>query len=157
MTSLRRWYGSGPLHLVSVAVCFAISGYAAVRMVRSPAAVPLGIWFAGAIVGHDLVLYPLYALLDRAGSRLARGGPRPPAVNFVRVPAVLSGLVLLVAFPLVVGLNRQTYAGATGRSVQPYLGRWLAFTALVFAASTLLYGWRLLRRRPAPTGEAGSG
>ena len=157
MTGLRRWYGAGPLHLMSVAACFAISGYAAARMLRSPAAELLAVWFAGAIVGHDLVLYPLYALLDRAASRPGRSGPRPSVVNFVRVPALLSGLVLLVAFPLVLGLNRQTYGGATGRTVQPYLGRWLVFTALVFSASTLLYGWRLLRHRPVPTRDGGSG
>ncbi|MDP9072126.1 MAG: hypothetical protein M3N68_12775 [Actinomycetota bacterium] len=115
----------------------------------------IGVWFAGAIVGHDLVLYPLYALLDGAASRLGRRGPRPSAVNFVRVPTVLSGLVLLVAFPLVLGLNRRTYEEASGRSVQPYLGRWLLFTGLVFLASTLLYVWRLLRHGRVSTGDGG--
>jgi hypothetical protein len=155
VTVWRRWYGAGPLHLMSVVACFGISGYAALRLVRSPAAEMIGVWFLGAIVGHDLVLYPLYALLDRAAARPGRG-PRPPAVNFVRVPAVLSGVMLVVALPLVLGLNEGTYEAATGRSLQPYLGRWLLFTGLVFSASALLYAWGLLRngrvtgsRRPA--------
>ena len=145
---MRRWYGAGPLHLLSVLACFAISGYAVVRITGSSRAEMIGIWFAGAIIAHDLVLYPVYALLDHAVARLRR--PRtivPTWVNFVRVPTVLSGLVLLVAFPLIFGLNSETYRAASGRSPGSYLGRWLVFSAVVYGASGLLFAWRLLRAR----------
>lgn len=147
---MRRWYGAGPLHLVSVLACFAVSGYAVLRVADALAAGTMGIWFAGAIIAHDLVLYPLCAFLDDGLSRLSRWRDgAPPLINFVRVPAVLSGFVLLVAFPLVFRLNSTTYTAASGRSPRPYLGRWLMFAAVVHAVSALLYVWRLFRARRA--------
>ena len=63
---MRRWYGSSPLHLVTVLAALALAGVAVVPLVQSDRAVQIGLWFLGAVLVHDLVLFPLYALADRA-------------------------------------------------------------------------------------------
>ena len=63
-----RLYGASPLHLAGLVASLVVAGYAAVRLLGArPSAVLL--WFVGAAVLHDLVLGPLYLLLDRAGRR----------------------------------------------------------------------------------------
>ena len=52
----------------------------------------VALWLVAAVILHDLVLVPFYAGLDRVARRALRG----PAVNYVRVPAGLSLLMLLV-------------------------------------------------------------
>jgi hypothetical protein len=155
-------YRSGPLHLLGMVVTAAVAGYAGVRLL---AANPVGIalWFAGAVVLHDLVLFPAYALADAALRRVARRRrPVPPAgaravrsmptrvpwLNHVRVPVLLSGLLLLVWFPLVLGLVDGRPA-LTGQPEVPYLRRWLLVTAALFAISALAYGLRMLSARRA--------
>jgi hypothetical protein len=59
-----------------------------------PTAGRILLWLAASAVLHDLLLLPFYGLLDRVGQRAAG-----PAVNYVRVPVLLSGLLLLVYFP----------------------------------------------------------
>ena len=148
MAKLIRGYGAGPLHVLASLACFALAGYAVLKVVHAPQAVMIAVWFVGAIIGHDLVLYPLYALADRSLAPLRRRSPALPAVpwiNHLRVPVVLSGLLLLVSFPLILGLNEDTYRGATGLSTAPYLGRWLLITGVLFAASALVYALRLAR------------
>ena len=73
MRRLLRWYGANPLHLLALLGCFALAGYAAARLVPSR---PLGVaaWFLGAVVGHDLLLMPLYSLADWSAS----GGDQAP-------------------------------------------------------------------------------
>ena len=127
---------------------FAFAGYVADRVVRVPYAWMIGVFFVGAIVAHDFILYPIYALADRLTRRVAlRPDPRPgvPWVNHVRIPAVLSGLLLVLFFPLVLGLGERTYRSATGLGTSPYLGRWLLVTGILFAGSGLLYVGRLWR------------
>lgn len=146
-----RWYGSDPLHLVALLVSFSVAGYAAQRILAFDAVAVL-VWFLGAVIGHDLVLLPLYTLADRPLSGLARRrAPRVGGhyVNHVRVPAALSGLLLLVWFPLILRLP-QAYAPITGRSTDPFLGRWLLLTAGFFAASGVLLALRLRRGSPPP-------
>ncbi len=102
------------------------------------------LWLIGAIVLHDFVLFPLTTLLDRVAGRSPhlRG---VPAVNHLRVPALLSGLLFLVWFPLILGLSTPRYEGAAALSTDVYLPRWLAITGVLFAASALLYAVRLRR------------
>ena len=103
-----------------------------------------------AIVAHDLVLLPLYSLVDRAGSRLlrpARSHGAVSALNHVRVPALLSGLMLLVWFPLVLGLSDPTFRSNTGLATDGYLARWLLLSGALFAVSGLLYLARRARAR----------
>jgi hypothetical protein len=105
MRWFSRWYGANPLHLLTLIASFALAGYAAQRLLaRDPMAIL--IWFAGAVIGHDLLLMPLYTLADRSVLAVFRHDrrPDPPTVswiNYLRVPVVLSGLLLLIWFPLI--------------------------------------------------------
>ena len=81
-TSFRRIYGSHPLHLLTLVAGFALVGYVVATI--KPAALwnphtwwqSIIVWFAAAIIAHDLVLFPVYALADRL--LLATGAARRP-------------------------------------------------------------------------------
>ena len=145
MRHLLRWYGAGPLHLLSLLACFALAGYAAIQLVHSR---PLGVavWFLGAVIGHDLLLMPLYSLADRSVVAVIRhrapGLPALPWINYVRVPAALSGLLLLVWFPLILRLTA-SYHASTTLSPEPYLWHWLAVTGVLFLLSAVAFAARL--------------
>ncbi|MFJ3234902.1 hypothetical protein [Streptomyces sp. NPDC086787] len=157
MARFVRWYGSGPLHLLVLITSFTLTGYA---MVRLFAVRPweVAIWFVGAAILHDLILLPLYSLADLSALSVLRhraaDGPTVPWINYLRVPAFLSGLLLLVWFPLILRLAAP-YPGDTGLSDSVYLGRWLAITGVIFAASAVAFAARLRRiRRPARCDES---
>jgi hypothetical protein len=145
----RRRYGDGPLHLLSLLACFALAGYVVTRVLYAHSRFRIAIWFGGAVVAHDLVLWPLYALADRTAVAASRRRPsRLPAVpwiNYLRVPAVISGVLLVVSFPLVFKLSEGAYHSASGLSESPYLGHWLLITGTLFAASAILYAARVGR------------
>jgi hypothetical protein len=61
------------------------------------------------------------------------------------VPAALSGLLLLVWFPLISG-RVASYESATGLSADGFLARWLLITAVLFGGSALLLLVLRLRR-----------
>ncbi|MFE6049433.1 hypothetical protein ACFQ6N_01600 [Kitasatospora sp. NPDC056446] len=148
----RERYGASPLHLLLLVCSFALALYAGIRLLKGD---PLGvaIWFVGAALLHDLVLLPLYTLTDRAAQALtgvrrasAGGAHRMPAVNYLRVPAFLSLLLLVVWYPLI--LRRVPgYHAATGLDPAVFLGRWLLLTAAFFAVSALCLLAATARRR----------
>jgi hypothetical protein len=159
---LRRWYGDSPLHLLALLASFALAGYAVLAVVTAGQWRGFAVWFAVAVAGHDLLLFPLYSLADLSARRLLpgwAGGTRglrgtgvltagrvvPPAVNYLRVPAAFSLLVLIVWIPLILGLSAATYHRASGLSASPYLGRWLAVTGAMFAGSAACYAVALRR------------
>ncbi|HEX2301896.1 MAG TPA: hypothetical protein VHH34_25880, partial [Pseudonocardiaceae bacterium] len=121
------------LQLLALLASFVVAGYAGVRLLAgNPSGV--GTWFVGSAVAHDLVLFPLYGVLDAALVLLLRRRPAladvggVPWLNHLRVPAVISGILLLVWSPLILQLTSSyspAYATASGLSAQPYLGRWL--------------------------------
>lgn len=135
-----RRYGEGPLQLILLLASFALAGYAGVRLLADDW-VGVALWFVGAALLHDLVLLPLYAVADRA-LQAGLGRRRRDLVNFVRVPAALSLLLLLVWFPLITG-QVERYESATGLPAGVFLARWLLVTAALFGGSAL---WLLLRR-----------
>jgi len=137
---------------VAVVVCFVVSGYAIVHLAGSNQPVLLALWFLGALLAHDFLLYPVYTLLDRAAARGQgpAGARRASWINFVRVPVVLTGLVFLIWFPFILGLNAKTYRDASGLGTGRFLGRFLALTASLFLVSAALYCLRLLRWRRRP-------
>ncbi|MFI7214084.1 hypothetical protein ACIBP4_09255 [Micromonospora maritima] len=143
MAEFRRAYGAAPWHLLLLVGCFAVTGWIALRLAAEPTAGRMLLWFLGAVVAHDLVLFPVYASADRL---LGRAGPS--LRNHVRVPALGSALLFLVYLPGILGLGDGTYTAATGLTPRPLLGRWLAVTAVFFAASALLYALRRTRHRP---------
>lgn len=163
ITDVRRLYGAGPLHLFAQLVAIALAGYAASRVLAENGPwLALAVWFVGAALGHDLVLYPLYGLADAAGQFrfLRRARPLPavvgvPWINHVRVPVGLSALLLLVWFPLILGGRDDAFRGATGLGTEVYLGRWLGVTGALLLASALLYAVRLRRARVTTPSAAG--
>jgi hypothetical protein len=131
------------------AAAFGVAGYALAQIIRGGSVVSFAVWFAGAAVLHDLVLLPLYSLLDRLARPALRRRPtlRVPLVNHVRVPALISGLLLLVYFPSILGLSDANYFADTGHHLEGYARNWLEITAVLFAASALVYAIRLLRAK----------
>jgi hypothetical protein len=162
VTAFRREYGAGPLHLLAVATSIAIAAYALSRafdVVGDPVRVVL--WLGGAIIAHDLVLFPLYALLGAiAGGALVpdagRSRLRIAALNHLRAPALASGLLLLVWFPLIAAEGSRTYMRATGLDVDVYLERWLLATAVLFGGSALLFALRVRRLARTALPQSGS-
>ena len=143
---MRRLYGAAPWHLLVLLGLLAVTAYTGTRLLGDPALLRIAIWFVGAAVVWDLVLGPLVALADR-GLQAALGRGHVPLLNHVRVPALLSGLLLLLFAPLVLQRSEGVYAAKTGLSQDPYLERWLAVTAVLFAASALAWVVALLRAR----------
>lgn len=139
-----RAYGADPLHLLAVLATFALAGYAAV-LAAGPLLPRMLVWFAAAIIGHDLILFPLYALADRSLTAALRlmPAPRVSPANYLRIPALGAGLLFLVFFPAIIRQGHETYEAATGRTQQPYLGRWLLLVAAMFAVSAVAYALRL--------------
>ncbi|SOR80358.1 hypothetical protein SCNRRL3882_3813 [Streptomyces chartreusis NRRL 3882] len=141
-----RFPVGSPFQLLLLTCSFALAAYAGVRLLAGDW-LGVALWFVGAALLHDLVLLPLYAALDRA---VVRGlGTRREWVRYVRVPAALSGLLLLVWFPLVSGMVERRYRSATGLPADVFAARWLLITAVLFGGSALLLAVRLLRLRRA--------
>lgn len=120
----------------------------------------VAVWFLGAVVLHDLVLYPVYALLDRFAVHTSRRGlvatSPVPVVNHVRVPLLLAAMTFLVFYPGILERGALTYTAATGQTQEPFLRRWLLLTAAGFLLSAALYVVRLCRAmRPTSSGAVG--
>ena len=98
----------------------------------------IALWLVAAVVVHDLIALPLYAGADRAAQAVLRG-----AVNYVRIPAALSLLMLVVFWGTIAGAGERAYRATSGESFEGHAARWLLVTAALFAGSGLLY---LLRR-----------
>jgi hypothetical protein len=146
----RRLYGASPFHLVGHAAVFFATGYALLRILERGPVDNFLIWFVGAALLHDLVLLPLYSTLDlgaRLGLHAPARRPRVPAINHVRVPVLISGLLLLVYFPLILVEANRNYVRATGHSVHGYARNWLLITLALFAGSALIYLGRSIRAR----------
>jgi hypothetical protein len=147
MAALRRCYGDGPLHLIAVIASFSLVLYAFVEVARNPAPLSFAIFFAGAVIAHDLIAFPLYSALDRLAGRVAAPALPAGAVNYVRVPALLSGLAFVVWFPLILGLDTEAYERAAGAPPPEYLARWVGLTGALFLLSGVAYA--ISRRRSA--------
>ena len=139
---MRARYGASPLHLLAHLAVLPLVAWALLQVADRPDAPRILLWLVLSAVVHDLVLLPFYSVLDRAGQRAAPG----PAVNYVRVPALLSGLLLLVFFPAISGKGEPSFTRVSGLTYDGYLGRWLLITAALFAISGAAYLLRGSRR-----------
>ncbi len=156
MKRFRYEYGASPVHLLVALASFAVSAWALAQVfdvLSTPGRFLL--WFLGAIVLHDLVFLPLYSLLGLgAAGALTRGDRRSrlrvAALNHLRIPALLSGLMLLVWYPLILSKAPGGFERTTGMSTDVYLERWLALSAVLFAGSAILLA---LRARRLSAGE----
>ena len=143
---MRRIYGASLTHAALMLAGAVVIGYAIVRWLRAG---PLHIteWFAGSVIGHDLLLLPGYALADRLLVGLVGLlGRRRWLAQYVRVPVALSLLLLAVWWPLILRHDPARRAQA-GLSTRPFLGRWLAISAVLVAASGMAAVVASIRRR----------
>ncbi|MER6061387.1 hypothetical protein ABT167_09220 [Streptomyces sp. NPDC001792] len=133
-----------PFQLLLLACSFALAAYAGVRLLAGDW-FGVALWIVGAALVHDLVLLPLYTVADRAVTGGLGAAGRRGWTLYVRVPALLSGLLLLVWFPLISGMVDRRYRSATGLSSDGFLTRWLLITAVLFGGSAVLLAWRVRR------------
>ena len=152
MPRFRDFYGAHPAHMLVLVACFGLAGYAVWHASRGPLPVRMAVFFVAAVIVHDLVAYPTYAAVDRLLATVtarreaqSRTAQRVTVVNHVRVPLVISGLLLLVFGSVIVGGGEATYQRASGLDFAPYLLRWLLITIALFLASALVYLWRRSR------------
>jgi hypothetical protein len=156
MRRFREAYGASPFHLLALLAAFAVAAYALSRALDNtgnPDRILL--WLGGSIVAHDLILFPLYALLGVLAAGVLvpdarRTRLRLAVLNHLRFPALASGLLLLIWFPLVGDQADRTFMRVTGRANDVYLGRWLLISATLFALSAVVFAVRVrgLRSRP---------
>ena len=159
-----RRYGASPLHLLAHLAAFAICAYALAQIIDGGTVVNFVVWFGGAALLHDLVFLPLYSILDRVAHGWARRAhgrrrgrlrhPDVPVINHVRAPALISGLLLIVYFPLILGAAPDEYLRATGHHLHGYARNWILVSAVLFAGSALLYAVRAARAEPARMSSA---
>jgi len=149
----RYEYGASPVHLLAALASLAVSAWALLQVfdvISTPGRFLL--WFVGAIVLHDFVFLPLYSLLGLGASGALTRGEQPSrfriaALNHLRIPVMLSALMLLVWYPLVLSKSPAGFEGATGRSTDIYMERWLALTAVLLVGSALLLAVRARKLR----------
>jgi hypothetical protein len=152
LTRFRFEYGAGPFHLLVALASFAVAGWGLAQVFGAIANTDaLLLWLFGSIILHDLVLLPLYSALGVvAAGGIAHGTAqssrmRVAALNHLRVPVLLSGLMLLVWFPLVLETAPASFARAAGYEPEVYLERWLGLTAVLLVGSALVFALRARR------------
>jgi hypothetical protein len=170
-------YGGHPAHLLLLAVAAAVAGWAILQWLDAPTPVRLLVWFGAAVVGHDLIAFPVYTGLDRLLLRVIAGRSalaaaasisrwRRAAINHVRIPGLLSILLLVMWYPLIFQRSDGVYFAASGRHQNRFLSNYLLAVALLFAGSLVILMIRLAvaagrsrsdasppRRSPPPTSE----
>ena len=142
-----RWRAAEYIGLVAVLGSFALTGYV-IELLQGNSSLPRMLtWFAGAVVGHDLVAFPIYAATDRLSVAILHAA----RVNYLRVPAAASALLFVVYLPGIIRQGGATYLSATGQTQEPFLGRWILLTAIAFGASGSVYLVRhVAARRTGP-------
>jgi hypothetical protein len=163
-----RLYGDRLLHLIVVAAALALGAYVisvlGVGNLTNPIVwwQSIAVWFAVAVIAHDLILYPLYALADRVlawqRGRTPRRSSRPiPLTNYLRIPTLAAGLTLLMFLPGIIKQGAPVYQAATGLTQAPFLSRWLLLTAAFYLISAICYCAKtFLAQRRSPPGAAAS-
>lgn len=151
----KSFYGSHPLHLLVLLACFALFAYVIVTVGLEQLWNPdkwwqsIAVWFVAAVVAHDLLLFPLYAIADRSVSAGVNAVRRRPArrmsrhtINYVRIPVLASALTGVMFLPGIVAQGKNTYLAATGLTQDPFLERWLLLCATFFVLSAATYAVR---------------
>jgi hypothetical protein len=140
-------YGESPVQLVLLLASFAVALLAARHVYQAD---PkhwwrYAIWFVGAALAHDLLLFPVYSTLDRVLRLVPRPRMTAATVNYVRVPAVLSGFLLLTFLPAITKGGQVSFGYAAAQTQDGIFLHWVIVTAVLFAASGLVYAVRRLR------------
>jgi hypothetical protein len=132
---VKARYGASPVHLLAHLALLPLVAWAMLQVVDRPDAMRMAVWLAASAVVHDLLLLPFYGVLDRLAQRATPG----PAINYLRVPALLSGLLLLVFSPAIFDKGEPSFQRVSGLTYDGYLARWLLISAALFAISGVLY------------------
>jgi hypothetical protein len=175
---VRRMYGDKILHLIILIAALALAGYTVsvlgVGSLFNPMAwwQSIAVWFAVAVIGHDLVLFPLYAMAERLLPRQCHpssdrthqatqvNSRRVPVINYLRLPTMATGLTFLLFYPGIIQQGAGTYTAASGLTQEPFLDRWLLLTAVFYLTSALcyvaktVYAHRTSPGAPAPPTDA---
>lgn len=154
---VRRLYGDSVFHLIVLLAALALTAYAVsvlgVEQLFNTATwwQSIAVWFAVAIVAHDFLLFPLYALADRVVVLLSRhdrgqrtatrtiGSMSIPVTNYLRLPTMAAALFLVMFLPGIIKQGALAFHAATGLTQAPFLGRWLLLTAVFYAVSAICY------------------
>jgi hypothetical protein len=139
---MRARYGASPVHLLAHLILLPIVGWALLTVLYFRAASNVVLWLVCAVILHDLLLLPAYSTLDRLAQRTTRG-----SINYVRIPAGLSLLMLLVFWSTIRGKGDGAFHYVSGLSYEGYFGRWLLVSAALFAISGAVF---LVRRGGSP-------
>jgi hypothetical protein len=147
---VRRGYGASPWHLAGHLIALAIVAFALDRIAADTSIAIVIALYVGLVIGHDLILLPAYSGLDRlAGAlltrRTPRGRARVPAINHLRAPALISGLLLVIYAPLISGRADGGYLLLSGHHATGYLRNWLLISAALFLGSGFIYALRVMR------------
>lgn len=159
----RRRYGASPFHLAVHLLAFAVAAFALDRTVSGGGGTikTIIVWYVGLIVLHDLVFVPAYTGVDRLTRSVLARLPTPertrvPVINHLRVPALISALLLLIYAPLISGHSEGAYFALTGHPLVHYVRNWLVLSAALFAGSTAIYGLRVGLAVRADRSQAGN-
>jgi hypothetical protein len=142
MNRFARSYGAGPLHLIAHLALLPLAAWALLQIFAVDGTTQILVWLLGAVIAHDLLLLPLYTLLDRVAQRAVHG----PAINYVRVPAGLALLLALVYLPQIGGEGDPQFRRVSGEGFDAPVERWLLATTALFAVSGLVLFIRRRRR-----------
>lgn len=163
--TLKRLYGENLLHLIVLLGALALAAYAisvlGVQNLFNPKVwwQSIAVWFAVAVIGHDLILFPLYALAERFLPKRRRAGNptdshRVPLTNYLRMPTLATALTFALFLPGIIRQGAFTYTAATGLTQEPFLGRWLLLVAGFYLVSAVCYLVRSVTTRTRPIRRA---
>lgn len=147
---VRRLYGENVLHLIVLLGALALGAYTVsvlgVNQLFNPQVwwQSMAVWFAVAVIGHDLILFPLYALAERLLPTRRREPDstehaRVPLTNYVRMPTLATALTFVLFLPGIIEQGAFSYHAATGLTQEPFLNRWLLLTAAFYLTSAACY------------------
>jgi hypothetical protein len=149
VTVFRRLYGDHVLHLIVLLGALALAAYTisvlGIDALFNPTVwwQSIAVWFAVAVIGHDLILFPLYALAERLLPKGRRGDPadqrRVPVTNYLRMPTLATALTFFLFLPGIIEQGVISYHAATGLTQAPFLGRWLLLVAGFYLTSAICY------------------
>ena len=165
MSVFRRLYGDHVLHFIVLVAALALGAYTisvlGVDALFNPRVwwQSIAVWFAVAVIGHDLILFPLYALVERLLPKRSRDATptdprRVPIVNYLRLPTLATALTFAMFLPGIIEQGAFTYTAATGLTQEPYLSRWLLLVAGFYFTSAVCYLVRSLTTRTRPAHPA---
>jgi hypothetical protein len=146
----KRLYGDRLLHLIVLVGALALAAYTVSVLGLDQLFNPgvwwqsIAVWFAVAVIGHDLILFPLYALAERLlpkGRRDAKPAnpDRVPLTNYLRMPTLATGLTFALFLPGIIQQGAFSYHAATGLTQAPFFDRWLLLVAGFYLASAVCY------------------